>query len=295
MLFRSDERVCIGPPAARDSYLNMPAILSAATITGANAIHPGLGFLAENAAFAEMVEEHGFTFIGPSPDHIRMMGDKIQAKKAARETGLPCVPGSEGPVLGDSDALALARDIGYPVLIKAAGGGGGRGMRVVHNAAALLHAINVTRSEALAAFGNDQVYMEKFLEKPRHIEFQVLADHHGNVIHLGERDCSMQRRHQKVIEEAPSPAMTPELRQEIAEVIRTAVRATGYTSLGTLEFIMDSDRKLYFLEMNTRVQVEHPVTEMVTGRDLVAEQILVAAGYRLSFRQSEIEIGRAHV
>ncbi|MBM3571797.1 MAG: acetyl-CoA carboxylase biotin carboxylase subunit [Alphaproteobacteria bacterium] len=285
----ADESVCIGPPSARDSYLNMPAILSAATITGANAIHPGLGFLAENAAFAEMVEEHGFTFIGPSPDHIRMMGDKIQAKKAARDTGLPCVPGSEGPVLSDSDALTLAHDIGYPVLIKAAGGGGGRGMQVARGADELHRAIATARAEAKAAFGNDTVYLEKYLDKPRHIEVQIVADGHGNVIHLGERDCSLQRRHQKVLEEAPSPALNAAARDKIGTRAVTAIKKLGYRSLGTLEFLYQ-DGEFYFIEMNTRLQVEHPITEEITGIDLVREQIRIASGAKLSLTQDEVRI-----
>jgi len=285
----ADESVCIGPPSARDSYLNMPAILSAATITGADAIHPGLGFLAENAAFAEMVEEHGFTFIGPSPDHIRMMGDKIQAKKAAQQTGLPCVPGSDGPVQGDADALALARQIGYPVLVKAAGGGGGRGMQVAHSADELHRAIATARSEAKAAFGNDTVYLEKYLDHPRHIEIQIVADGLGNVVHLGERDCSLQRRHQKVLEEAPSPALNVAARERIGQRAVMAIRQLGYRSLGTLEFLYQ-DGEFYFIEMNTRLQVEHPITEEITGIDLVREQIRIASGAKLAFVQADVSI-----
>ncbi|NBW90664.1 MAG: ATP-grasp domain-containing protein, partial [Gammaproteobacteria bacterium] len=252
----ADESVCIGPPPSSKSYLNMPAIISAAELTDAAAIHPGYGFLSENADFAERVENSGFVFIGPKAETIRMMGDKVSAIRIMKEAGVPCVPGSGAPLGLDNDEnLRIAKEIGYPVIIKASGGGGGRGMRVVHNPAALIHSINVTRSEALAAFGNDQVYMEKFLEKPRHIEFQVLADHHGNVIHLGERDCSMQRRHQKVIEEAPAPGITPAQREMMGERVVAACRRVGYRSAGTLEFLYQ-DGEFYFIEMNTRIQVE---------------------------------------
>ena len=277
----ADESVCIGPPASAKSYLHMPAIISAAELTDAAAIHPGYGFLSENADFAERVEKSGFIFIGPKAETIRLMGDKVSAIKTMKAYGVPCVPGSGEPLGLDGDEnLRIAKDIGYPVIIKASGGGGGRGMRVVHNAAALLHSVNVTRSEALAAFGNDQVYMEKFLEKPRHIEFQVLADHHGNVIHLGERDCSMQRRHQKVIEEAPAPGITAAQRARMGERVVEACRAVGYCNAGTLEFLYE-DGEFYFIEMNTRLQVEHPVTEMITGVDLVREQIRIdAVGHR---------------
>ena len=279
----ADESVCIGPPLSAKSYLNMPSIIAAAELTDAAAIHPGYGFLSENADFAERVEQSGFVFIGPKAETIRMMGDKVSAIRIMKEAGVPCVPGSGAPLGLDNDEnLRIAKEIGYPVIIKASGGGGGRGMRVVHNAAALLHSINVTRSEALAAFGNDQVYMEKFLEKPRHIEFQVLADHHGNVIHLGERDCSMQRRHQKVIEEAPAPGITSEQREMMGERVVEACRKVGYRSAGTLEFLYQ-DGEFYFIEMNTRIQVEHPVTELITGIDLVKAQLMIA------------EIGRAHV
>ena len=251
----ADESVCIGPPQSAKSYLNMPAIIAAAELTDAAAIHPGYGFLSENADFAERVEKSGFTFIGPKAETIRMMGDKVSAIKVMKQHGVPCVPGSGEPLGLDNDEnLRIAKDIGYPVIIKASGGGGGRGMRVVHNPAALIHSIGVTRSEALAAFGNDQVYMEKFLEKPRHIEFQVLADHHGNVIHLGERDCSMQRRHQKVIEEAPAPGITAAQRAKMGERVVEACRAVGYRSAGTLEFLYQ-DGEFYFIEMNTRIQV----------------------------------------
>ena len=289
----ADESVCIGPPPSAKSYLHMPAIISAAELTDAAAIHPGYGFLSENADFAERVEKSGFIFIGPKAETIRLMGDKVSAIKTMKAHGVPCVPGSGEPLGLDGDEnLRIAKDIGYPVIIKASGGGGGRGMRVVHNAAALLHSINVTRSEALAAFGNDQVYMEKFLEKPRHIEFQVLADHHGNVIHLGERDCSMQRRHQKVIEEAPAPGITAAQRARMGERVVEACRAVGYRNAGTLEFLYE-DGEFYFIEMNTRIQVEHPVTELVTGIDLVKAQLLIAAGEKLPWTQSDIVL-RGH-
>ena len=289
----ADESVCIGPPASAKSYLHMPAIISAAELTDAAAIHPGYGFLSENADFAERVEKSGFIFIGPKAETIRLMGDKVSAIKTMKAYGVPCVPGSGEPLGLDGDEnLRIAKDIGYPVIIKASGGGGGRGMRDVHNAAALLHSINVTRSEALAAFGNDQVYMEKFLEKPRHIEFQVLADHHGNVIHLGERDCSMQRRHQKVIEEAPAPGITAAQRARRGERVVEACRAVGYRNAGTLEFLYE-DGEFYFIEMNTRIQVEHPVTELVTGIDLVKAQLMIAAGEKLPWAQSDIVL-RGH-
>ena len=289
----ADESVCIGPPPSAKSYLHMPAIISAAELTDAAAIHPGYGFLSENADFAERVEKSGFIFIGPKAETIRLMGDKVSAIKTMKAHGVPCVPGSGEPLGLDGDEnLRIANDIGYPVIIKASGGGGGRGMRVVHNAAALLHSINVTRSEALAAFGNDQVYMEKFLEKPRHIEFQVLADHHGNVIHLGERDCSMQRRHQKVIEEAPAPGITAAQRARMGERVVEACRAVGYRNAGTLEFLYE-DGEFYFIEMNTRIQVEHPVTELVTGIDLVKAQLMIAAGEKLPWAQSDIVL-RGH-
>ena len=289
----ADESVCIGPPPSAKSYLNMPSLIAAAELTDAAAIHPGYGFLSENADFAERVEQSGFMFIGPKAETIRLMGDKVSAIRAMKSYGVPCVPGSGGPLGADGDEnLRIAKDIGYPVIIKASGGGGGRGMRVVHNAAALLHAINVTRSEALAAFGNDQVYMEKFLEKPRHIEFQVLADHHGNVIHLGERDCSMQRRHQKVIEEAPAPGITGAQRERMGERVVEACRAVGYRSAGTLEFLYENG-EFYFIEMNTRIQVEHPVTELITGIDLVKAQLMIAAGEKLPWTQSDIVL-RGH-
>ena len=283
----ADESVCIGPPAARESYLNPAAILSAATITGADAIHPGYGFLSENADFAAMVEEHGFVFIGPSPDHIRMMGDKIIAKQTAAKFGIPVVPGSDGPVGDPASALAFARSIGFPVLIKATAGGGGRGMKVAKTEAELASAVSMAKSEAAAAFGNDQVYLEKYLAHPRHIEIQVFADAHGNVVHLGERDCSLQRKHQKVLEESPSPALNAEQRTEIGNTVCQAMRQLGYSNAGTVEFLYE-DGKFYFIEMNTRLQVEHPVTEMVTGIDIVREQIKVAAGNTLPFRQEDV-------
>ncbi len=284
----ADETVCIGPPPARESYLNATAILSAATIAGADAIHPGYGFLAENADFAAMVEEHEFTFIGPSPDHIRLMGDKIAAKKAVRDAGLPVVPGTDGPVADLEAARAAARDIGYPVLVKASAGGGGRGMKVAKSEKGLADAWRLARAEAKAAFGNDAVYLEKFLAAPRHIEVQVLADNHGAVVHLGERDCSIQRRHQKMLEEAPSPALNDEQRRDIGGRVVAAMKKIGYRSVGTAEFLFE-DGAFYFIEMNTRLQVEHPVTEMVCRLDLVREMIRVATGAPLGFKQSEIE------
>jgi acetyl-CoA carboxylase biotin carboxylase subunit len=285
----ADETVCIGPPASNLSYLNMPAIIAAAEVTDAIAIHPGYGFLSENADFAERVVESGFVFIGPKPETIRLMGDKVSAIKAMKKSGVACVPGSDGPLGDDGDEnLRMARSLGYPVIIKASGGGGGRGMRVVHSEAALLNAIVITRSEALAAFSNDQVYMEKFLERPRHIEFQILADHHGNAIHLGERDCSMQRRHQKVVEEAPAPGISEELRNSMGERCAEACAAIGYRGAGTFEFLYQ-DGEFYFIEMNTRVQVEHPVTEMVTGCDIVKAQLAIAGGERLQWSQGDIQ------
>ena len=283
----ADESVCIGPPPPNQSYLNIPAIISAATITGADAIHPGVGFLSENAGFAEIVEAHGFTFIGPSPDHIRMMGDKITAKRAMIEAGVPCVPGTDGAISGPDEARKMAASIGYPVLIKATGGGGGRGMKVARDESQLAQALQLAKSEAKSAFGNDEVYMEKFLDKPRHIEVQVLADSHGNVVHLGERDCSLQRRHQKVLEEAPSPALNAEAREQLGIIVVKAIEKLGYRSVGTLEFLYENG-EFYFIEMNTRLQVEHPITEMITDIDLVREQIRVASGAALGFEQKDI-------
>jgi acetyl-CoA carboxylase biotin carboxylase subunit len=286
----ADESVCVGPPPSPKSYLNMPAIISAAEVTDSVGIHPGYGFLSENADFAERVEKSGFVFIGPKADVIRMMGDKVSAIKVMKSHGVPCVPGSDGPLGPDLDEnFRIAREIGYPVIIKASGGGGGRGMRVVHSDASLPNAIQVTKSESAAAFGNDSVYMEKFLERPRHIEFQVLADHHGNVVHLGERDCSMQRRHQKVIEEAPAPGITAKQREQMGQRVTDACRAVGYRSAGTLEFLYQ-DGEFYFIEMNTRIQVEHPVTELVTGIDLVKAQLLIASGEKLKYVQKDIEM-----
>lgn len=286
----ADEAVCIGPAASIDSYLNVPALISAAEVTDAMAIHPGYGFLSENADFAERVKQSGFTFIGPSAESIRTMGDKITAIETMKAAGIPCVPGSDGPITeDDSNVTAIAKKIGYPIIIKAAGGGGGRGMRVVHSEAALLNAISLTRNEARAAFNNDIVYMEKFLGDPRHIEIQVLSDSHGNAIHLAERDCSMQRRHQKVVEEAPGPGITEEQRAFIGERCAEACRKTKYLGAGTFEFLFENG-EFYFIEMNTRVQVEHPVTEMITGVDIVKEQIRIAAGLELSFKQEDISI-----
>jgi acetyl-CoA carboxylase biotin carboxylase subunit len=289
----ADETVCIGPPPSRDSYLQIPAIISAAEVTDAVAIHPGYGFLSENADFAERVERSGFIFVGPRPETIRLMGDKVSAIKAMQEAGVPCVPGSDGPLDDDKKrTIELARQIGYPIIIKASGGGGGRGMRVVHSEATLLNSVSLTRGEAAAAFNNDMVYMEKYLENPRHVEFQVLADQHGNAVHLGERDCSMQRRHQKVIEESPAPGITQEERNLIGERCAEACRRIGYRGAGTFEFLYENG-EFYFIEMNTRVQVEHPVTEMVTGVDIVKEQIRVAAGEPLRLRQEDIVL-RGH-
>lgn len=289
----SDETVCIGPAPSNLSYLNIPALISAAEITDATAIHPGYGFLSENADFAERVEQSGFVFIGPRAETIRLMGDKVSAIKAMKTAGVPCVPGSDGPLDNDDQTnMRLAREIGYPIIIKAAGGGGGRGMREVHSEAHLLNAIALTKSEAKAAFGNDVVYMEKFLENPRHIEFQVLADEHGNAIHLGERDCSMQRRHQKVVEEAPAPGITQEMRERMGKICSDACVRIGYRGAGTFEFLYQ-DGEFYFIEMNTRIQVEHPVTERVTDIDLVAEQIKIASGLPLSVKQEDIKI-RGH-
>jgi len=283
----ADESICIGPPAAAESYLNTHAILSAATISGADAIHPGYGFLSENADFAAMVEEHDVTFIGPTPDHIRLMGDKIAAKKAVAEAGIPVVPGSDGEVTSLEEARDAAGTTGFPVLIKAAAGGGGRGMKVARSEGELDEAYKMARAEAEKAFGNGAVYMEKFLGQPRHIEVQVLADKHGNVVHLGERDCSLQRRHQKILEEAPSPALNDAQRQAIGETVCAAMKATGYRSVGTVEFLFE-EGEFYFIEMNTRLQVEHPVTEMICGLDLVREMIRVAGGAPLGFDQDAV-------
>ena len=289
----ADESVCIGGPPSAESYLNMPALISAAEVTDAVAIHPGYGFLSENADFAEQVESSGFIFIGPKAETIRIMGDKVSAIKAMKEAGVPTVPGSDGPVGEDEkESLRMAKEIGYPIIIKASGGGGGRGMRVVHTESNLLNAISLTRAEAGAAFGNDVVYMEKYLEAPRHIEFQVLADEHGNAIHLAERDCSMQRRHQKVVEEAPAPGITEEIRNEIGGRCAKACQTIGYRGAGTFEFLYENG-EFYFIEMNTRVQVEHPVTEMITGVDIIQEQLRVAAGEKLSYQQSDIKV-RGH-
>ena len=286
----ADESVCIGPAQSAQSYLNMPSIISAAEVTDATAIHPGYGFLSENADFAEQVEESGFTFIGPKSETIKLMGDKVSAIRAMKEAGIPCVPGSDGSIGNDNKTnAAIAKKIGYPVIIKATGGGGGRGMRVVHNEAALFSAISITKSEAKTAFGNDAVYMEKFLEHPRHIEIQVVADLHGNVIHLGERDCSMQRRHQKIIEEAPAFGISDEEREKIGNICVEACKKINYRGVGTFEFLYENG-EFYFIEMNTRVQVEHPVTEMVTGIDIVKTQILLAAGQQLPWKQKDIEI-----
>ena len=284
----ADESVCIGPPAAKDSYLNVPALLSACEITRADAVHPGYGFLSENARFAEILTEHGVHFIGPKPEHIRLMGDKIEAKRTARKLGIPVVPGSDGAIKSDQDALGIARDIGFPVLVKAAAGGGGRGMKVADTAADLPVAFATARTEAKAAFGDDAVYLEKYLATPRHIEIQVLGDGLGNAIHLGERDCSLQRRHQKVLEESPSPALNASARAEIGEIVAAAMRQIKYLSAGTVEFLYQ-DGRFYFIEMNTRIQVEHPVTEMITDIDLVLEQIRVADGAALAIDQKDVE------
>ncbi|MEH0072846.1 acetyl-CoA carboxylase biotin carboxylase subunit [Pannonibacter sp. Pt2-lr] len=283
----ADESVCIGPAPARDSYLNIPALMAACEITGADAVHPGYGFLSENARFAEILEAHNITFIGPTSDHIRIMGDKIEAKQTAKRLGIPVVPGSDGAVTPKDDAHAIAREIGYPVLVKAAAGGGGRGMKVAMTEADLDNALSTARSEAKAAFGDDALYMEKYLAKPRHIEIQVLGDGQGNAIHLGERDCSLQRRHQKVLEEAPSPALNASQRAEIGEIVADAMRKLKYRGVGTVEFLYE-DGQFYFIEMNTRLQVEHPVTEMITGFDLVNEQIRIAAGGTLSLKQEDV-------
>ena len=289
----ADESVCIGPPSSTESYLNVPALISAAEITEATAIHPGYGFLAENADFADQVEKSGFVFIGPKAETIRLMGDKVSAIEAMKKAGVPTVPGSDGPLTDDTQhTLDVARRIGYPVIIKAAAGGGGRGMRVVHNEAALLNSVQVTQSEAAAAFGSDVVYLEKFLQKPRHVEIQILADGQGNAIHLGDRDCSLQRRHQKVLEEAPAPGIPDDIRNQVAQSCVDACIEIGYRGAGTFEFLYE-DGGFFFIEMNTRVQVEHPVTEMITGVDIVREQLLIASGQPLSFAQKDINF-RGH-
>lgn len=291
----ADEAVCIGPAQAHLSYLNIPSVIAAAEVTGATAIHPGYGFLAENADFAESVEESGFVFVGPKAETIRTMGDKVSAIRSMQATGVPCVPGSDGALGNDANEnLKIADQIGYPVIVKAAGGGGGKGMRVVHNKDELVNAIELTRAEAGAAFGNDMVYMEKFLERPRHVEIQVLADEHGNAIHLGDRDCSMQRRHQKVVEEAPAPGIPDKLRAEIGERCAQACRDIGYRGAGTFEFLYQ-DGEFYFIEMNTRVQVEHPVTEMITGVDIVKQQLLIASGEKLAYKQEDIVFSGAAI
>ncbi|WP_262695324.1 acetyl-CoA carboxylase biotin carboxylase subunit [Kordiimonas aquimaris] len=283
----ADESVCVGPPASVDSYLNMPAILTAAEITGADGIHPGYGFLSENARFAEIVEEHGIAFIGPSADHIRTMGDKITAKDTVKALGIPVVPGSDGGITDDEEAFRVVKEIGLPVIIKASSGGGGRGMKIVREESELSSALTACRKESKAAFGDDAVYIEKFLLKPRHIEFQLIGDKHGNCIHLGERDCSLQRRHQKVLEEAPSPVIDDETRERMGGIISKAMANLGYAGAGTIEFLYE-DGEFYFIEMNTRVQVEHPVTEMITGIDIVREQIRVASGEKLSYTQDMV-------
>lgn len=283
----ADMSVCIGPPSAAKSYLNIPAIITACEITGADAVHPGYGFLSENAQFADILKAHDITFIGPTAEHIRMMGDKIAAKDAVQKAGIPVVPGSEGDVATAEDAVHVCAEIGYPVIIKAASGGGGKGMRVVRSEADIAEALSMTRREAKANFGDDTVYIEKFLENPRHIEVQVIADAHGNVVHLGERDCSLQRRHQKVLEEAPSPALSEEGRARIGKTVVDAIKSLGYLGVGTVEFLFEND-EFYFIEMNTRLQVEHPVTEMITRLDLVREQIRVARGEELGYTQDDI-------
>src|SRR5689334_19632074 len=285
----ADESVCIGPPPARESYLNIPALVTACEITGADAVHPGYGFLSENARFAEILEEHKITFIGPTSEHIRIMGDKIEAKETAKRLGIPVVPGSNGAVTSETEAMKVAKDMGFPVLIKAAAGGGGRGMKVAATAADLGTALSTARAEAKAAFNDDAVYIEKYLQKPRHIEIQVFGDGKGNAVHLGERDCSLQRRHQKVLEEAPSPALNAEQRQSMGAVVAKAMQKLKYRGAGTVEFLYE-DGEFFFIEMNTRLQVEHPVTEMITGLDLVIEQIRIASGAPLSISQAEFQI-----
>ena len=285
----ADESVCIGPPTSRDSYLNIPAILSAASISGADAIHPGVGFLSENPAFAQIVSDHGLTFIGPKPEHIKVMGDKIEAKKMALELGIPCVPGSDGAIRTKDEALLVAKDVGFPIIVKAAAGGGGKGMQIAFSETELSNAIKLAQSEAEASFGSGEVYIERYLANPRHIEIQIIGDKFGNVVHLGERDCSLQRRHQKILEETPSPALTKKVRNDIGALAATAMKKFGYESLGTIEFLYENG-EFYFIEMNTRLQVEHPITEMVTGIDLVQKQIQISAGEPLGISQNEVSL-----
>ena len=285
----ADESVCIGPPKSKDSYLNIPAILSAASISGADAIHPGVGFLSENPAFAQIVSDHGLTFIGPKPEHIKVMGDKIEAKKMAFELGIPCVPGSDGAIRTTDEALLVAKDIGFPIIVKAAAGGGGKGMQIAFSETELSNAIKLAQSEAEASFGSGEVYIERYLANPRHIEIQIIGDKFGNVVHLGERDCSLQRRHQKILEETPSPALTKKVRNDIGALAATAMKKFGYESLGTIEFLYENG-EFYFIEMNTRLQVEHPITEMVTGIDLVQKQIQISAGEPLGISQDEVSL-----
>ena len=285
----ADESVCIGPPASKESYLNIPAILSAAAISGADAIHPGVGFLSENSSFAQIVQDHGLTFIGPKPEHIRVMGDKIEAKKMALKLGIPCVPGSDGAITSKEEAALVTKDIGFPVIVKAAAGGGGKGMQIAFSETELSNAIQLAQSEAEAAFGSGEVYIERYLANPRHIEIQIVGDKFGNVLHLGERDCSLQRRHQKILEETPSPALTKKVRENIGDLAASAMKKFGYESLGTIEFLYENG-EFYFIEMNTRLQVEHPITEMVTGFDLVKTQIEISAGKPLDIQQHEVTI-----
>ena len=285
----ADESVCIGPPASKESYLNIPAILSAAAISGADAIHPGVGFLSENPSFAQIVQDHGLTFIGPKPEHIRVMGDKIEAKKMALKLGIPCVPGSDGAITTKEEAVLVTKDIGFPVIVKAAAGGGGKGMQIAFSETELSNAIQLAQSEAKAAFGSGEVYIERYLANPRHIEIQIVGDKFGNVLHLGERDCSLQRRHQKILEETPSPALTKKVRENIGNLAASAMKKFGYESLGTIEFLYENG-EFYFIEMNTRLQVEHPITEMVTGFDLVKTQIEISAGKPLNIQQNEVTI-----
>ncbi len=285
----ADESVCIGPPKSKDSYLNIPAILSAASISGADAIHPGVGFLSENPTFAQIVSDHGLTFIGPKPEHIKVMGDKIEAKKMALELGIPCVPGSDGAIRTTDEALLVAKDIGFPIIVKAAAGGGGKGMQIAFSETELSNAIKLAQSEAEASFGSGEVYIERYLSNPRHIEIQIIGDKFGNVVHLGERDCSLQRRHQKILEETPSPALTKKVRNDIGALAATAMKKFGYESLGTIEFLYENG-EFYFIEMNTRLQVEHPITEMVTGIDLVQKQIQISAGEPLGISQDEVSL-----